>query len=70
MMVLQYNQSHFTFSNGIWVSIGGKYKMKRELVQQNRGFLFQIDNLVPMEKKIIKYKKGSSLNLLAIKSSV
>lgn len=44
--------------------------MKRELVQQNRGFLFQIDTLVPKEKKIIKYKKGSSLNLLAIKSSV
>lgn len=57
MMVLQYNQSHFTFSNGIWVSIGGKYKMKRELVQQNRGFLFQIDTLVPMEKKLLNTKK-------------
>lgn len=56
-MVLQYNQSHFTFSNGIWVSIGGKYKMKRELVQQNRGFLFQIDTLVPMEKKLLNTKK-------------
>lgn len=57
MMVLQDNQSHFTFSNGIWVSIGGKYKMKRELVQQNRGFLFQIDTLVPMEKKLLNTKK-------------
>lgn len=56
-MVLQYNQSHFTLSNGIWVSIGGKYKMKRELVQQNRGFLFQIDTLVPMEKKLLNTKK-------------
>lgn len=56
-MVLQDNQSHFTFSNGIWVSIGGKYKMKRELVQQNRGFLFQIDTLVPMEKKLLNTKK-------------
>lgn len=57
MMVLQYNQSHFTFSNGIWVSIGGKYKMKRELVQQNRGFLFQIDLSSQWKKKLLNTKK-------------